>query len=1019
MTSNTPRNGRVRRNNQQPPQQPQQSRMGHQSSGQGSQEQIGMSNMSRDSEGQRAPYGFVPFGVPQNPGVRPTYYTGSPMPPPPQTPFDTAYGSSLLPSHLLMGSPFISSPMHPQGSTPQMMRGGHYTSAPALAMPPSGGKWHDRGKSSSFKSKGSVKSRSEPYSLHFLPALPNKGDDEHRTRSLLFDNMNSAITLHQFLSHFNRASRVESAYIVETGEKKSILVNFLTRDACLDFYNSILQKLSEFKKELDSKLLTLNFISVEKINSGLSLRDVKIEVLRRGATRSLAVEFDKVVTKNELCSKFDFLSASNSRYVVEAVDVVNTSHSSKHFGEHYAIFHFISIGMAIEIMDHLKTQRSKLGLRRIFFVNHSHKTTKNQLMSNTMLDGECANEPSPEVSFESDFSLVNDKFHNVSLELQAVVINPKDYGPPDVEEHSHHLPQFSVAKAVGSNSASTDSVNQDFTSTAPQEVYVESRNASVSCETLVSLASQENNNQSYAPPNYPYFFDVGKPLRDTLQQQFNATAQVATVMGGGIGNRTVYIGNISPRSKAEDVCNVVRGGLLQSIKFIESKRICFITFIETAAAVQFFANSSIEPIVLHGNILKVGWGHHPGDLPQSIALAVTVGASRNVYVSLPEVAFKEKYIKDPQFKGCKDQYRLPSKDDLRMDFSTYGEIEQINFLDDGHCCWVNFMNITNAIRLVEDANDTNNKENFSKRFNGRYEGLIIGYGKDRCGNVNKNLVANKNSKFFKKIKKTSHNIRLQKQQAFNERFNHDKDSEFASEDHIKSFKTDAFGITMNGNIEGRDSDEEQRIEESELLLLSDANNENQSGLGITLLQDSSQTSVGKNLSDEFSNDPSDNRSESSPSSEVGPLIRATQDKANLTENKNGLSASDDRSKELSKKRGQNDKSQSQQKINAPVTNSSLEYAPPLAPSTVSRQYFAASNSRRDSKNSAIQAKNGSAKSDTVSRRNRHPKAIPGSDVMAQYLAQLQHSTFMYAANILGVDGEEDAQLQDRDYSPGT
>ena len=42
--------------------------------------------------------------------------------------------------------------------------------------------------------------------------------------------------------------------------------------------------------------------------------------------------------------------------------------------------------------------------------------------------------------------------------------------------------------------------------------------------------------------------------------------------------------------------------------------------------------------------------------------------------------------------------------------------------------------------------------------------------------------------------------------------------------------------------------------------------------------------------------------------------------------------------------------------------------------------------------------------------NQQPtRPIPGSDVMAQYLAQLQHSTFMYAANILGasVETEED------------
>jgi hypothetical protein len=38
-------------------------------------------------------------------------------------------------------------------------------------------------------------------------------------------------------------------------------------------------------------------------------------------------------------------------------------------------------------------------------------------------------------------------------------------------------------------------------------------------------------------------------------------------------NRTVYLGNIHPETTAEDLCNAIRGGVLQSIRYMEDKHI--------------------------------------------------------------------------------------------------------------------------------------------------------------------------------------------------------------------------------------------------------------------------------------------------------------------------------------------------------------------------------------------------------------------------------------------------------------
>ena len=38
-------------------------------------------------------------------------------------------------------------------------------------------------------------------------------------------------------------------------------------------------------------------------------------------------------------------------------------------------------------------------------------------------------------------------------------------------------------------------------------------------------------------------------------------------------NRTVYLGNIHPETSTEDLCNAIRGGVLQSIRYMQDKHI--------------------------------------------------------------------------------------------------------------------------------------------------------------------------------------------------------------------------------------------------------------------------------------------------------------------------------------------------------------------------------------------------------------------------------------------------------------
>lgn len=196
-----------------------------------------------------------------------------------------------------------------------------------------------------------------------------------------------------------------------------------------------------------------------------------------------------------------------------------------------------------------------------------------------------------------------------------------------------------------------------------------------------------------------------------------------------VGNRTLYLGNLHPNTTVEEIANNVRaGGLVESIKFHRAKRVCFITFIDPAISLKFFLNHQVlHQLIIHGNEVNVCWGkNHSGQLSREIALAVTAGASRNVYIG----------IKTPKVPGYEE---LPDEQTLRDDFSKFGEMEQINFYHNKDCGFMNFMNIAAAIKVVElfeskDQDYINSVIQDDGEFYNKYKNYKISFGKDRCGN---------------------------------------------------------------------------------------------------------------------------------------------------------------------------------------------------------------------------------------------------------------------------------------------
>jgi RNA recognition motif-containing protein len=255
-------------------------------------------------------------------------------------------------------------------------------------------------------------------------------------------------------------------------------------------------------------------------------------------------------------------------------------------------------------------------------------------------------------------------------------------------------------------------------------VHFTSISAAVSCVTnLPTEAKWETRRVNYGKDRCAYNPKQG--ANQSMQQQtFNfqnpfqfgydpygnsRNPQMASQMmsqsymtGNSATSTTVYLGNIHPDTTCEEICNAIRGGILYQIRYLDDKHIAFVTFMDATAAFNFHQLLSYQGISIKGRRLKGGWGK-PVQIPSSIIMAVQSGASRNIYIgNLDETITEEK---------------------LRTDFSEYGDIELINFLNEKSCAFVNFTSIQSAINALEGIK---NKDDYKK--------LKINFGKDRCGN---------------------------------------------------------------------------------------------------------------------------------------------------------------------------------------------------------------------------------------------------------------------------------------------
>jgi hypothetical protein len=92
----------------------------------------------------------------------------------------------------------------------------------------------------------------------------------------------------------------------------------------------------------------------------------------------------------------------------------------------------------------------------------------------------------------------------------------------------------------------------------------------------VALTPQQATFSPFGP--YGAVAGAGNPFANGSMDMMAANSLAAAAAANGMANlqslnRTVYLGNIHPETTTEDLCNAIRGGVLQSIRYMQDKHI--------------------------------------------------------------------------------------------------------------------------------------------------------------------------------------------------------------------------------------------------------------------------------------------------------------------------------------------------------------------------------------------------------------------------------------------------------------
>ncbi|KAF9129152.1 hypothetical protein BGW39_004420 [Mortierella sp. 14UC] len=186
--------------------------------------------------------------------------------------------------------------------------------------------------------------------------------------------------------------------------------------------------------------------------------------------------------------------------------------------------------------------------------------------------------------------------------------------------------------------------------------------------------------------------------RDDKHRGTEALTRVLTAEG----KRNVFLGNLHEDTTIEEICDVVKGGLLSFIKRRPKRKSAFVCFVDPRAAAEFVDYATMRAIKIKERKLKVGWGEDTAHrLPEDVINAFRMGATRTVYIA--------------NIKGL-------VRSQLKTDFAAFGEVEKVSIFQGRDCAFINFSNVMSAVEAIQGIKES--KPDYASR--------QIGYGRDRC-----------------------------------------------------------------------------------------------------------------------------------------------------------------------------------------------------------------------------------------------------------------------------------------------
>lgn len=167
-------------------------------------------------------------------------------------------------------------------------------------------------------------------------------------------------------------------------------------------------------------------------------------------------------------------------------------------------------------------------------------------------------------------------------------------------------------------------------------------------------------------------------------------------------NRTVYLGGIKDGITTTDLFEKIKGGNVFSLKIIENKKCAFLVFFDVHSANAFIELYSMQDLIVKNHKIIVRRGSET-KIPFSNILMAYAGATRVAIVT------------------NNDGEQTTRK--VRADFSRYGEIESVKYIENKSIMFVNFLNMYEAYSCVNALKN-----------DAYYKTQRVGYGKDKCNN---------------------------------------------------------------------------------------------------------------------------------------------------------------------------------------------------------------------------------------------------------------------------------------------